>query len=107
MAPSAFTQKTGEAHWLLLNRCRAVENQCYIIAANQSESRSPGMACFGHSLIAGPWGEILACREETGPGIVLAELSLERITEVRGKLPILRHRRDVAKLEIHSSKGAG
>jgi len=90
--PSAFTYPTGQAHWDLLLRARAVENQCYVIAAAQGGTHENGRRTCGHSLVVDPWGEVLGSREE-GEGIVLAELSRARIDEVRRQLPALEHRR--------------
>ncbi|MEO7114302.1 MAG: carbon-nitrogen hydrolase family protein [Caldimonas sp.] len=90
--PSAFTHTTGAAHWEVLLRARAIENQCYVIAAAQGGTHENGRRTFGHSLIVDPWGEVVACREE-GEGVVVAELSRERIESVRRQLPALEHRR--------------
>jgi nitrilase len=90
--PAAFTHTTGRAHWELLLRARAVENQCYVIAPAQGGLHENGRRTFGHSLIADPWGEVLAMREE-GDGVVMATLSPERIQAVRSQLPALSHRR--------------
>ena len=90
--PAAFTWTTGQAHWELLLRARAVENQCYVIAAAQGGRHENGRRTWGHSMIVDPWGEILAVRPE-GEGVVLAELDAERIADVRRQLPALTHRR--------------
>ncbi|HUN69978.1 MAG TPA: carbon-nitrogen hydrolase family protein [Burkholderiales bacterium] len=91
-APSAFTAVTGAAHWELLVRARAVENQCYVIAPAQGGLHPNGRRTHGHSMIVDPWGEVLASRAE-GEGVVLAELNAARIAEVRQSLPALQHRR--------------
>lgn len=91
--PAAFTHTTGLAHWELLLRARAVENQCYVIAPAQGGLHENGRRTFGHSLIVDPWGEVLACRDE-GPGVVLADIDLKRIASVRVQLPALDHRRE-------------
>jgi len=90
--PSAFTHVTGRAHWELLLRARAVENQCYVIAPAQGGLHETGRRTWGHSMVVDPWGEVLAVREE-GEGVVLAELDPARIAEVRMQLPALEHRR--------------
>jgi nitrilase len=90
--PSAFTYTTGQAHWELLLRARAVENQCYVIAPAQGGRHENGRRTWGHSMIVDPWGEVLAVRPE-GEGVVLAELDPARIAEVRAQLPALTHRR--------------
>ena len=90
--PSAFTYTTGQAHWELLLRARAVENQCYVIAPAQGGRHENGRRTWGHSMIVDPWGEVLAVRPE-GEGVVLADLDPARIAEVRAQLPALSHRR--------------
>lgn len=90
--PSAFTHTTGQAHWELRLRARAVENQCYVLAPAQGGLHENGRRTWGHSMIVGPWGEVLACQEE-GEGVVLAELEAARLAEVRRQLPALEHRR--------------
>lgn len=90
--PSAFTWTTGRAHWELLLRARAVENQCYMLAPAQGGRHENGRQTWGHSMIVDPWGEVLGCRPE-GEGVVLAEIDHERIAQVRQQLPALSHRR--------------
>ncbi len=90
--PAAFTYTTGEAHWEVLLRARAIENQCYVIAAAQGGQHENGRRTWGHSLIVDPWGEVVA-RVETGEGIAMAELDRARIASVRAQLPALTHRR--------------
>jgi len=90
--PSAFTYTTGRAHWELLLRARAVENQCYVIAAAQGGLHENGRRTWGHSMIVDPWGEVLAVRAE-GEGVVLAEFDAARLVAVRTQLPALAHRR--------------
>jgi predicted amidohydrolase len=90
--PAAFTYPTGLAHWELLLRARAVENQCYVIAAAQGGTHENGRRTFGHSMIVDPWGEVLGVLPE-GEGVVIAELDAARIASVRLQLPALTHRR--------------
>lgn len=90
--PAAFTYTTGQAHWELLLRARAVENQCYVIAPAQGGRHENGRRTWGHSMIVDPWGEVLAVQPE-GEGVVLAELDAGRIADVRRQLPALTHRR--------------
>ena len=90
--PAAFTHTTGRAHWEVLLRARAIENQCYVIAPAQGGLHENGRRTFGHSLIVDPWGEVLAVQAE-GEGVVLAELDPARIAQVRSQLPALAHRR--------------
>ena len=90
--PAAFTYTTGQAHWEVLLRARAIENQCYLLAAAQGGRHPTGRRTWGHSMIIDPWGEVLACREE-GTGVVCAEFDPARIAAVRNSLPALAHRR--------------
>ena len=90
--PSAFTHTTGRAHWELLLRARAVENQAYVIAPAQGGRHENGRRTFGHSMVVDPWGEVLAVLPE-GEGVVLAEIDPARLASVRAQLPALAHRR--------------
>ena len=89
--PSAFTYTTGRAHWELLLRARAVENQCYLMAPAQGGVHENGRRTWGHTMIVDPWGEVVGLQDE-GEGIVLAELDTARLAEVRARLPALGHR---------------
>ncbi len=91
VVPSAFTYTTGRAHWEMLLRARAVENQCYVLAAAQGGSHENGRRTWGHSMLIDPWGEIVAVLDE-GPGVVAGDLDRTRIEEVRRSLPAWRHR---------------
>ena len=91
LLPAAFTYTTGKAHWELLLRARAVENQCYVIASAQGGEHESGRRTFGHSMIVDPWGEILDVLPE-GEGIVIADLDTTRLQSVRTRLPALQHR---------------
>ncbi len=86
---SAFTVPTGKAHWHTLLRARAIENQCYVVASAQWGRHNEKMTTFGHSLIVDPWGEVLADAEE-GEKIIYAEVSLEKVDQVRARLNVLR-----------------
>lgn len=90
--PSAFTHTTGQAHWELLLRARAVENQCYVIAPAQGGRHENGRRTWGHSMVVDPWGEVIAVLPE-GEGVVTAELDAARIAQVRAQLPALAHRK--------------
>ncbi len=92
VVPSAFTAKTGAAHWDLLVRTRSVENLCYTVAANQGGFHVNGRETYGHSMIVDPWGSVLASLA-TGAGIVSAEIDLDRLAKVRAAFPALAHRR--------------
>jgi nitrilase len=90
--PAAFTYPTGRAHWELLLRARAVENQCYVLAAAQGGIHENGRRTWGHSMVVDPWGEVLAVLPE-GEGVVAAEVDAKRLAQVRQQLPALMHRR--------------
>ncbi len=92
VVPAAFTHTTGQAHWELLLRARAVENQCYVLAAAQGGRHENGRRTWGHSMICDPWGEVVAVQAE-GEGVVIAEVDAGRIASVRAQLPALVHRR--------------
>jgi predicted amidohydrolase len=88
--PAAFTRITGEAHWHILLRARAIETGCFVIAPAQAGKHQDGRETYGHSLIIDPWGEILA-EGGTEPGVIAATLDLAKVDEVRGKIPSLKH----------------
>ncbi len=90
--PAAFTYTTGRAHWEVLLRARAIENQCYVLASAQGGVHPGGRRTWGDSLIVDPWGEVVA-RLPEGPGVVVADLDPARIAEVRASLPALKHRK--------------
>jgi nitrilase len=92
LVPAAFTVPTGRAHWELLLRARAVENQCYVLAAAQGGTHPSGRATYGHSMLVDPWGDIVAMHA-TGEGVVIGNVDPGRIAEVRAQLPALTHRR--------------
>ncbi|KWF34497.1 acyltransferase [Burkholderia diffusa] len=91
VVPSAFTYTTGRAHWDMLLRARAVENQCYVLAAAQGGKHENGRRTWGHSMLIDPWGEIVAVRDE-GASVVTGALDPQRIADVRQSLPAWRHR---------------
>ena len=90
--PAAFTDTTGKAHWEILLRARAIENQCYVLASAQGGRHPGGRMTHGNSMIIDPWGEVLAHMDK-GEGLVAAELDPGRIAEVRASLPALQHKR--------------
>jgi deaminated glutathione amidase len=90
--PSAFTETTGKAHWHVLLRARAIENACFVVAPAQGGEHANGRRTYGHSLIVGPWGDILA-EGGTDPQVVAAELDLDEIAAARGRVPAWRHDR--------------
>jgi predicted amidohydrolase len=90
--PSAFTQQTGEAHWHVLLRARAVENGSFVFAAAQGGKHENGRETFGHSLIVDPWGRILA-EGGSEPGVVMADIDLAEVAKARSRIPSLQHGR--------------
>jgi deaminated glutathione amidase len=94
--PAAFTKITGQAHWEILIRARAIENQVFMVAAGQVGMHSENKESYGHSMIVDPWGEILAQVTEDGPGFCTADLDFSRQAEVRDKLPSLANRQAAA-----------
>ncbi len=90
--PAAFTYTTGQAHWEILLRARAIENQCYVLASAQGGTHDSGRRTWGHSMVIDPWGKVLNCLEE-GEGIVIADLELDAMQKIRDNLPALKHRR--------------
>lgn len=95
LVPSAFTVPTGKAHWELLLRARAVENQAYVVAAAQGGRHENGRSTHGHSCIVDPWGDVVAM-QDVGEGVVGAVVDRERLATVRRELPALEHRRTFA-----------
>ncbi len=91
--PSAFTYSTGEAHWEVLLRARAIENQVFMIGANQGGDHGGGRRTWGHSSVISPWGELIAGASGQGPQPVLAQLDLAQLEEVRQRMPVIHHRR--------------
>jgi predicted amidohydrolase len=89
--PAAFTETTGRAHWEILLRARAIENQCYVLAVAQAGRHENGRETHGNSMLIDPWGVIIA-RQAKGPGVIIGELDPNRLAEVRANLPALRHR---------------
>ena len=92
LVPAAFTATTGAAHWHTLLRARAIENQCFVIAANQGGQHENGRATYGHSVIYDPWGECLA-EADTGEAIICAELDFAALHALRQRFPVLQHQR--------------
>jgi predicted amidohydrolase len=91
LMPAAFTYTTGKAHWELLLRARAVENQCYLLASAQGGIHENGRRTWGHSMLVDPWGEIVDLLSE-GEGLVVGKVDPDRMAEIRLNLPALRHR---------------
>jgi predicted amidohydrolase len=91
--PSCFTRQTGEAHWHVLLRARAIENGCFVIAAAQGGLHEDGRESFGRSLIVNPWGEIMAEQPSNEPGVIVADLDLNAVSKARSKVPNLANQR--------------
>lgn len=92
--PAAFTKVTGEAHWHILQRARAIETGCYVISPAQTGTHINDRKTYGHALIVDPWGEVLA-DAGTEPGLIMARIDAAKVAEVRGKVPSLQHDRPV------------
>jgi len=104
-APSAFTKVTGEKHWHILLRARAIENGCFVFAAAQGGRHANGRTTFGHSLIISPWGEIIA-EGDTDPGVIIADIDPGEVDRVRARIPALDHARDFEVSVVPMPKGA-
>ena len=99
--PSAFTVKTGEAHWELLAKTRAIENFCYVIGSCQGGTHTSGRKTYGNSIIVGPWGDTISKLDNTNEGIIYATINLNKVYEARQSIPIVDHQKiffDTSKL---------
>ena len=94
LVPAAFTVPTGEAHWHVLLRARAIEAGCFVIAPAQTGRHEDGRETYGHSLVIDPWGEVLLDMGEEA-GLALADIDLSRVEDVRGRVPAIANRRDI------------
>jgi predicted amidohydrolase len=94
VVPAAFTVPTGEVHWLPLLRARAIESLVYVVAAGQWGEHAGGRKTYGHSLVLGPWGELLG-ELPSGPGVVCVDLDMIRLAELRMRFPTVQHRREL------------
>ena len=110
--PSAFTQQTGEAHWHVLNRARAIENGAFVLAAAQGGQHENGRATYGHSLVVDPWGRVLA-EGGSDPGVILATIDPAEVSAARAKVPSLQHGRRFEVIEpmaepahLHAVRGS-
>ncbi|MEE7503016.1 carbon-nitrogen hydrolase family protein [Methylobacterium mesophilicum] len=92
-APACFTRQTGEAHWHVLQRARAIETGAFVISAAQGGRHEDGRETYGHSLIVDPWGRVLADAGGDEPGIIVAEIDLAQVAEARARIPALQHGR--------------
>ena len=105
--PAAFTRQTGEAHWEILLRARAIENGVFIIAAAQAGVHEDGRETFGHSMIIDPWGKVLASAGSTGEAVILAEIDVSDVKAAHDKIPNLKNARDFSleKIAVPASGG--
>jgi predicted amidohydrolase len=94
--PAAFTVPTGQAHWHVLLRARAIETGSYVIAAAQGGHHPNGRATYGHSLVIDPWGKIVAELDHDAPGVLVAEIAPEHVADARGRIPALANARNFA-----------
>jgi predicted amidohydrolase len=94
-APACFTRQTGEAHWVVLQRARAIETGSFMISAAQGGTHEDGRETFGHSIIVDPWGRVLAEADDQ-PGPVLATIDLALVADARGRIPTMKHTREIA-----------
>ena len=92
-APACFTRQTGEAHWVVLQRARAIETGSFMISSAQAGQHEDGRETFGHSIIVDPWGRVLAEADDK-PGVILAEIDTALVADARGRIPTLQHTRD-------------
>ncbi|MBR7798770.1 carbon-nitrogen hydrolase family protein [Undibacterium fentianense] len=90
--PAAFTYTTGQAHWEILLRARAIENQCFVLASAQGGTHESGRQTWGHSMLIDPWGKIVSQLEQ-GEGVIVGELDVAQLAQIRTNLPALKHRR--------------
>ena len=96
--PAAFTVPTGKAHWSVLLRARAIETEAFVIAAAQAGLHEDGRSTYGHSLAVDPWGEVLS-EMGTEPGLAFVDIDLARLAEVRARIPVLAHRREIGRID--------
>jgi deaminated glutathione amidase len=97
--PSAFTVPTGQAHWHVLLRSRAIENACWVVAAAQVGQHEDGRKTYGHSLVIDPWGNIVLDMEQR-PGVGFAEMDQAQVNDVRSRIPVISHRRVIPNVEV-------
>jgi predicted amidohydrolase len=93
-APACFTRQTGEAHWQVLQRARAIETGSFMISAAQGGKHEDGRESYGHSIIVDPWGRVLA-EGDDAPGVFMAEIDLQRVLDARSRIPTLKHTRAI------------
>lgn len=102
-APACFTRQTGQAHWHVLMRARAIENASFMISAAQGGSHEDGRTTFGHSIIVDPWGNVLADSENDEPGFISAKIDLQDVVKARKRIPVLTHGREFDTSSVSNS----
>ncbi|TFL13128.1 carbon-nitrogen hydrolase [Pusillimonas caeni] len=103
LIPAAFTQTTGEAHWEVLVRARAIENEAYVVASatiTSDDAVRSGFETYGHALVAGPWGDVMADLGTAPKAVRVVELDLDKVTRIRAKLPVL----DVCRPDVYANE---
>lgn len=103
--PAAFTVPTGQAHWQVLLRARAIENACFVVAAAQTGTHADGRSTYGHSLVIGPWGDVLLDMGDA-PGLGFVALDLDQIAQVRARVPVIANRRPVHQVACVTQAGS-
>lgn len=93
--PAAFTVPTGGAHWHVLLRARAIESACFVVAAAQTGEHADGRSTYGHSLVVDPWGDVMLDMGHA-PGLAFVDLALDKVADVRARVPVIANRRPVA-----------
>lgn len=104
--PAAFTRQTGEAHWHVLQRARAIENGAFVISAAQGGRHDDGRETYGHSLVVDPWGRVLAEADHDEPAVVVADIDLAAVAEARGRIPNLKNAREFRVEHVTATQGA-
>lgn len=104
--PAAFTRPTGEAHWETLIRARSIENGAFVVAAAQGGRHEEGRSTHGHSMIAGPWGEIVGMLDHDRPGVLVCEIDLAKVDEARKRIPNLQNGREIETVVITAAEAA-
>jgi deaminated glutathione amidase len=102
-APACFTRQTGQAHWVVLQRARAIETGSFMLSSAQAGLHEDGRETFGHSIIVDPWGRVLA-EADTQPGVILATIDPALVADARGRIPTLRHTREVSVVVSNEGK---
>ena len=106
-APAAFTRQTGEAHWHVLQRARAIENGAFVVSAAQGGRHEDGRETYGHSLIVDPWGRVVAEADHDAPGVVVADIDLSQAAQARAKIPNLQNAREFSVAQAGPAANAG